>query len=334
MCPEEVHVPKSLKRNTDDVEVDMVAPKAFFGDLEMEKVIYANKNMFIGQGAYLGVDALDKGKDAALPVFALCDEARTRYVHPVESEFWEDGYRPDLLDTKWVIFKQNLHQVNNVKYRKTEADKVGTVFPDRFDEVSGVVCSLFIDDDADLDLEKRMFRGYNAYEIVVLLAGNDYVASHEFPAYSRWKYPEKVMFMPSSFDAQMSKYFGRKVLNSKKVANLKDEPKKQLVLVNFELFNDMAMYALVWLDNGKVVSSFSEEAQVIRDEDEIYSPWGVDADIEFGIPDVVSIAIDYKGNLDIFLNSDTPESATGYVLRQSGEKFERIELNQWYRYVD
>jgi hypothetical protein len=99
----------------------------------------------------------------------------------------------------------------------------------------------------------------------------------------------------------MSKYFGRKVLNSKKVAN---------------------------------VSSFSEEAQVIRDEDEIYSPWGVDADIEFGIPDVISIAIDYKGNLDIFLNSDTPESATGYVLRQNGKKFERIELNQWYRYVD
>lgn len=288
---------------------------------------------YVRKGAYMH-SVLDKGKEAALPVFAICDESKTQYVHPLSAEAWDGGRDRQVTDARWVIFKQNLQKVGGVKFRKTNADKVGTVMPRQIDEVTGVECRLFIDSESDLSSVNTMFRGYNPYEIKVLLAGNDYVASHYFVPFSRWKHPEEVKTYPQEFNDRMSQIFGRKVSSSKYVANSRDDDNEELILLNFEVKKDKCMYALVWMSGSEIVASYKEEADVIKYDGEMLSPWGVDAEMDFGIPDVISIAKDSSGDLDIFLNSDTPESATGFILRQHGDKFEKIEANQWYRYLD
>lgn len=329
----DLHIPSTINCFGDDAKVDLVEPFAFrFEDIE--SITYAGKDIYIGKGAYMNTP-LDKGKSAALPVFAFCDETRTSYVHPVEPEFWKDGREHEVLDAKWVIFKQNLHQVSEVKFRETSENKVGIVIPSQINQVSGVECRLLIDDEGEFGLEKTMFRGYQPYEIVVLLAGNDYVASHDFINYSRWKYPEEERTYSKEFEDKMSRYFGRKVSSSRYVANPRDNDRQILILLNFEITNDKCMYALVWTDGGEVVASYTEEAAVLHFEGEPdASPWGVDAEMDFPIPDVISIARDSNGDLDIFLNSNAPEHAEGFILRQNGNKFEKVEANQWYRYID
>ena len=50
--------------------------------------------------------------------------------------------------------------------------------------------------------------------------------------------------------------------------------------------------------------------------------------------DVITIAQDPEGAVTIFLAKNSPESVTCFALHQNGSKLEKIDFDQWYRYVD
>ena len=72
----------------------------------------------------------------------------------------------------------------------------------------------------------------------------------------------------------------------------------------------------------------------IESEFEDSGVWNVDDEGTYGIPDVITIAQDPEGAVTIFLAKNSPESVTCFALHQNGGKLEKIDFDQWYRYVD
>ena len=160
----------------------------------------------------------------------------------------------------------------------------------------------------------------------------DFVAFHTFPAFGRWKYPEKVQNAPKAIVNQVARKYGREVMYSRRVAWLRDGY-GELDLVEFQHKNHQAMVVFAWVNGDDVAATCSLTTE-IESEFEDADVWNVDDDGTFGIPDVVTIVRDPEGNVIIFLAKNSPESITCFALRQVGDKLERIDFDQWYRYVD
>ena len=90
--------------------------------------------------------------------------------------------------------------------------------------------------------------------------------------------------------------------------------------------------AVATSENYVTFVSTGAESQVIN----VYADgvWNVDDEGTYGIPDVVSIALDPDGYATIFLAKNSPESINCFALHQVGDKFEVIDFDQWYRFID
>lgn len=330
----DIVIPAKVKIGSETYPVTEVQERAFAGCDELNSVTYKNPDIYVGQAAFIYSGPMDKAREAALPIFAVCDQYRIDFVSPMsKDEFKSSKVNP--ADYKWAIFKQYVHTIEKPEFEQTPEDKVGVTFYGDFDQISGLKTSLYFRGEGDAEFQNIMFNGYNPGEIELLLSGNDYVATHSFPSFSRWKYPETEVSMDEEFEEQMAERFGRPVSSSRKVANLRNEPNCKLALVNFEPVDNKVMYALVWIQYGMVAATYTEEQPLIEDDGEFYSPWGVDYEgFDYAIPNVISISRDSDELYDFFLVGNSPESATYYVLRQSGDKLEKIEERQFYRYVD
>ena len=94
------------------------------------------------------------------------------------------------------------------------------------------------------------------------------------------------------------------------------------------------MVAFVWQKYDEIVATCTLTTGIPEGEDEDYSIWAVDDDGTYGIPDVVTIALDRDGNADIFVAKNSPESIRCFILHQNGPTLEQVETDYWYRYLN
>ena len=258
-----------------------------------------------------------------LPFFAYPDKSLTRFVIPYFPEI-----NPSDDDFQWVIFKQNLAPA--LKSGDTTGDnrkRDGRV-DGAFDSTKGIYYTL----QSSKEEISKMFRGYTSIEIEGLVADKWYVANHTFPAFGRWKFPEKEVSASKAIESAMSRKTGRPVMYSRKAAWLRDGT-GELDIVEYEHKDHQAMVSFVWQSKGKVIASTSITTK-IESEYEDYSVWNVDDDGRYGIPDVVTIALDRDGQVTVYLAKNSPESINCFALHQEGNTFRIVNFDQWYRFVD
>ena len=277
----------------------------------------------LAAGALMYTDIPFVLKDNPMPYFAYPDKGKTKVVIPGGA-----GFIGPESPNQWVIFKQNMapaQQSGNTV--GVNGKREGRVDQD-FNSTMGVFYTL----QASKEEITQMYRGYSSFEIETLVADGKYVAHHTFPAFGRWKHPEKEVSAPKFVETAMQRRIGRPVMYSRKAAWLR-EAKGELDIVEFEHVNHEAMVAFVWHD-GKTVQACCTLTTQIESEYEDYSVWNVDDEGRYGIPDVVTIALDKAGAVTVYLAKNSPESVTCFALHQEGDTFVKIDLDQWYRYVD
>ena len=186
----------------------------------------------------------------------------------------------------------------------------------------------------DASLFPTMFRGYERYEIVALATDENYMDTHYFPAYRRWKDPETKELMSDEFNALMETTFGHPVLYSQRVAMIK-ESGTSLILVEFKIEDRRAGYAYVWYGEGDVMATFQEYTMLQEDVDENdpQSVWNIDDDGTYGAPGVIGLTVDAKDyTVDLYLTHHAPESCTflHYWIDPERNIFTLIDTLGWY----
>lgn len=257
------------------------------------------------------------------PVFSYPDKSKTRFAVPAEpgTEAPEDG-------AKWVIFKQNLAPC--VLSGNTCGD--GGKRCGRVDMAFDSTMGFFYTVTEPREAIASMFKGYQNYEIEALIAEQDFVAFHTFPSFGRWKFPEKEQEAKSAIVKQIAKKYGRTPKYSRRAAWLRDGT-AELDIVEFEHKNHQAMVVFAWIGKGEIYATGSLTREV-EPGSEDFSVWNVDDEGTYGIPDVVTIALDPEGRANIFLAKNSPESIDCFCLHQVGDRFEIVPISQWYRFVD
>lgn len=250
-------------------------------------------------------------------------DALSQFYVPVDKEEKEiTGYQ-------WAVHKHNHNGIRFQKWNNIDSEKA---IPCYCWDTDFVRCGLF--GLLDKSNAETMFKGYMHPSVHVLLADNSFVATHEFPIYSRWVSGEEEKSMPDAFKQAMAKRFGRKIKYSYEIAKLAyTSVDEQLVITEFEVKNHVAMYVLTWLRDGKEVCSYAQTTE-IESEFEDSSVWNVDDDGNYGIPALLSIARDEQGNVELFLCHDAPESMNFSHLVQKGDKFIKTGDDQWYIWID
>lgn len=262
------------------------------------------------------------------------------YTEPFYSEdsnpnFFTHMYYPvdsadvTVLDYQWAIFKHQHNGMTFDKWINMAKEQAMACYCWNLDAVKAGVFKL-----NDPKQASTMFKGNLRTDQIVLLAHNNYVATHEFLMFSRHNFGEDEVNMPQTFSQAMAKKYGRKVKYSMEVAKLLyTKPLEQLAITEFQITNHEAMVVLSWVKDGKEVCSYEIKQQTDPEYEE-YSVWNVDDDGTYGIPVVVSITRDEKGNIELFLNHPAPESTNLSRLVQQGTKFVAKEGDQWYNWVD
>lgn len=174
---------------------------------------------------------------------------------------------------------------------------------------------------------ETMFKGNMNPLAMVVLADNSYVATHEFMVFSRWMFGEKETPAPADFKQAMAAKYGKKIKYSYEVGKIADTDEK-LIITEFAIKNKKAHVVLSWLRNGKEVCSYSITQEVEGDTNE--SVWNVDDDGNYGIPELLTVARDEHGNIELFLHHPAPESRNFMHLVQKGNKFELAGEDGWY----
>lgn len=295
---------------------------AFRGAGEINRLYLYDDSQLISPGALIGT-GVSFDWNANKPHFAYPDKGKTQVVVPGGA-----GFSLPASSSQWVIFKQNLAPATQSDNTVGKAGKRDGRVDQDFRSTMGIFYTL---QSSKEDIAK-MFRGYNATEVEALVANPWFVAQHTFPAFGRWKYPEKEVSAPNSIETAMSRRYGRPVMYSRKAAWLR-EGKGELDIVEFEHADHQAMVAFVWHAGGDILATCTLTTE-IESEYADYSVWNVDDDGRYGIPDVVTIAVDGTGAITVFLAKNSPESITCFALRQVGNSFQKVDLDQWYRYVD
>lgn len=304
------------------VHVSGIAADAFMDSRLVNEVEITNPEQRVAPGAFSFTSIPYSWEAMNRPRFAYPDNTKQRFVSPLyaESTYDENPYQ-------WIVFKQNVapamlskdtHKNENLKCGRADFD---------FDNVEGVYYETLIDKKETA----RMFKGYEPYEIEALVADQAFVAFHTFPAYSRWKYPEKEQKANSRVVNQVARMYGREVMYSRRAAWLRDGS-AELDIVEFNHTDDEAMVVFVWTGRGEIYATCPLTAQL--DPDDAHSVWNVDDEGRYGIPDIVSIALDPDGRVNIFVAKNSPESITCFLLHQEGDKLEMINADQWYRFID
>ena len=312
-----VEVPESVRFNEEDYPVVGIGDRAFTGNYDVTGVRLTYKDTHITPGAYWNSGIPYDWESLEKPGYIYPGPGFFSWATPADKE---EEY--DYSMNNWVIFKQNsgplFYAGDNTK---DEDARWGCYFPDP-DQARGIHYEL-----RTLDvLRKQMFRGYDNYEVIALAVGSRFAAFHEFPSFSRWKYPEPEVPLDLVHEQELAKRFGRKVMYSRKVAALRGSD-RSFGMVEFEHKGKEAMVAFVWMDYGDITATYSITAEF--DPEDPYSIWNVDLE-EYGTPEVLSIALDPQDNPIIWINHSAPESKNIMGLRKVGDKLVPFGEEQWY----
>ncbi len=305
------------------VHVSGIAADAFMDSRLVTEVEITNPEQRVAPGAYSYTSIPYSWEAMKKPRFAYPDATKQRFVSPLYAEGTYDE-NPH----QWIVFKQNAAPAMLAKdTHKNENLKCGRADFD-FEGIEGIYYGTLIDKKETA----KMFKGYEPYEIEVLVADPAFVAFHTFPPYSRWKFPETEQKANAKIVSKVARMFGREVMYSRRAAWLRDGS-AELDIVEFQHTNGEAMVALVWTGRGEIYATGTITNKIEPGYEE-YSVWNVDDDGRYGIPDIVSIALDPEGCVNIFAAKNSPESISCFILHQVGDKLEIIDAEQWYRYID
>ena len=246
----------------------------------------------------------------------------TRIYYPCEEK------EPDIAKNNWAFFKYNHSGIKFDSWHSFDKENAMACYCYRIKNVRGGLFRLQNPDNVE-----SLFKGYLTGDNVVVLADNGYVATHEFPMFSRWIWGEEEKSMPKTFITSMEKKYGRKVKYSYECGKLLYTSNEMLAITEFQITNHECMYVLSWLKDGKEICSYVEKQKTDPDYEE-YSVWNVDDDGTYGIPEVMTIARDENGNIELFLLHAAPESLNFSHLVQKGNKFVETGMDQWYVWID
>ena len=138
--------------------------------------------------------------------------------------------------------------------------------------------------------------------------------------------------MGASFEKQMADRYGRKVKKSRYIGNLREEDGR-LGICEFEIKDGEAMIVIAWTEGGKVKAAWVNTTEIDPEFGES-SVWNVDDDGDYGIPQLLCVAKDPRGNVIVWLNHPAPESMNLFGLRQQGDQLVLFGEDQWYVRVD
>jgi len=227
----------------------------------------------------------------------------------------------------WVFMKYNHSGVSLKRWMNMNSEDAMACHTWNLDKVCGA--HFTIRNRANVE---SMFKGYWNPDQEVMLADNGYVGTHEFPMFSRWIWSEEYKPAPAAYTQSMTKKYGKKIQYSYEVGKLLYTTNEQLVITEFEQTNGVAHYVMSWLKDGKEVCTFEDTSKVEPGQE--YSVWNVDDDGTYGVPAILSIARDERGNIELFICHQAPESATFHHLVQKGKKLEIVNTEQWYMYIE
>lgn len=305
------------------LKVTGIDSDAFMESRGVSQVVLHDMEQRVAPGALTYTEVPYDWSKIAQPFFAYPSKAKDRFVIP----FYEGFERPENI-FPWVVFKQNIAPAQQSGNTIGDDNALAGRVDPAFDRTMGVFYTLQL---PKTDISK-MFKGYDSFEIEALVADADFVAFHTFPAFSRWKFPEKEQNASKAVENTVAKMFGRTVMYSRRAAWQRDGG-GELDIVEFTHKDHQAMVVFAWVEGGSVVATASMTT-MIESEFEDFSVWNVDDEGTFGIPDVVTIARDPEGVVTVYLAKNSPESVTCFALHQNGDQLEIINFDQWYRYID
>ena len=120
---------------------------------------------------------------------------------------------------------------------------------------------------------------------------------------------------------------------SRRVANIRQgSGVGELSLVEFEHKDGEAMVVFVWR-NADDDFAMGDLSVKLTEESEEYGVWDIDDEGRYGIPDVVTIALDPREDVTVFLAKNSPEAIECYAWHQVGDRLEYVEYGSWYRFI-
>lgn len=223
---------------------------------------------------------------------------------------------------QWAIHKYNHNGIFFREWANMDNEDAMACFSIETSKVRGGIFYLL-----DGNNVETMFKGNMNPLVQVVLADNSYVATHEFLVFSRWMFGEKETPAPADFKQSIAAKYGKKVKYSYEVGRVANTNEK-LIITEFVVKNKKAQVVLSWLKNGKEVCSYTMTQEVEGDTNQ--SVWNVDDDGNYGIPELLSVARDEQGNIELFLHHPAPESRNFCHLVQKGNKFVNVGEDSWY----
>lgn len=305
---------KFLSGVTLPASVTIIGTDAFSGNTQLKSCYCKNPDVLIEARAFMNCIGMSEYQSSLPPIFAYTKPSQDKadrqfFIHPTSEK---DGYYEAYT---WAFFK-NRH--NGIKY-------LGFSNADDENAMECYCANLNRVRSANFQLRKpsqvnAMFSGYASPEQDVVILDNNYVSTHHFPSFSRWCYGEAEVNMSSEFVSQMQRNYGRKVRYSYQAAKVSDDGREQQVAVTeFEITRNEAMVVTSWVVDGDPVCSWVETQVVGSDYNpEEGSLWNVDDDGAYGIPSVLLIAQDDRGNVELFLRHSAPETNHYMHLKQKG----------------
>ena len=318
-----VYLPQTLLVGGKELEVAGIAANAFRDNKDVTDVIWDQNTQYVGPSAFYrsGVYYYWQSR-YGIPGYVYPSEDFSVFVLQDKVEEF------DRTTPRWVFFKHNYAPVTFKKDRMEDESAQWGYSPWRAEDMQGV----YFEMNAPDSVKRSMFRGYEAMEVVGVLMEGRFAAFHRFPPFSRWKWGEKEQSMSASLEQQMATRYGRTLLRSRYIGNLREEDGR-IGIFEFEPKDGEAMIVIAWVVGGKIKATYVQTTNIDPREGE-YSVWNVDDDGEYGIPDLLCVAFDLHDNVILFFNHNAPESVNLFGLRQQGDQLQLFGEDQWYRYVD
>lgn len=318
--------------------VTLVGADAFRGNASLKSVKYGNDTR-IEVRSFWGCPKLALSKME--PAYAYSELYYSDDENPLSAEEVKEKFAAYYMPTEekdeshkkytWAFFKYNhagIYLNGWMNFDKENGDAIAC-WCGRLKHVKGAMYRI-----RNRENIESMFKGYMDHDVSVMLADNNYVATHEFPMFSRHYGDEEAKQAPQGFVQSMEKKYGRKVKYCYQVGKLLYSTNEMLVITEFKITNHEAMYVLSWLKDNKEVCSYERRLKLEPDMPEEYSVWNVDDDGEYGIPLLSTIARDENGNIELFIEHGAPESITFYHLVQKGNKLELVAEDSIYVWID
>ena len=317
-----VTVPAKVKGfSGEEYRVTGIEADALKESVQVIEVNLSDKDQRIAPGALWNTDIPYDWSKLSLPKFAYPDETFDNFVIPMEAAV-DNSAQPNFA---WAIFKQNSSLVVAGEDKHGDSDRRLGLDQLHFEDIQGQYY-------LSMTPWRGMFKGYEPYEVQVLIADSRFAGLHDWPSFSRWKFPEREQEASEELAWNISRgNGGREVIRSRRVGWLRGRP-GELDLFELAHKDNQAMVIFVWQENGVPVAMGSLQTEFEGDGSS--SVWNVDDEGFYGIPNLVSIAIDPEGGINLFLTKDSPESVTCFILHQEGDRFKYIDAGQWYRFID